>query len=77
MLLEPILITIKKFGLNGLTIGHSSGVPRLLNDEQEKERIQTITHSEPDEVAFIARKNWTIELIRQWGINAFQCHFQS
>jgi len=65
----------RKYGLDGLTMGHSTGAPRLLNDEQEKELIQTITNNTPDEVGFIARKNWTIELIRQWVISSFNVTF--
>ena len=65
----------KKYGLDGLAMGHSTGAPRLLNDKQEKELIQTITNNTPDEVGFITRKNWTIELIRQWVINSFNVTF--
>ena len=65
----------KKYGLAGLAMGHSTGAPRLLNDEQEKELIETITNNTPDEVGFISRKNWTIELIRQWVINTFNVKF--
>ena len=61
----------KKFGLDGLKLGHSTGAPRLLSNEQEKDLIKTITNNTPDEVGFIARKNWTIELIRQWVITNF------
>ena len=65
----------KKLGIDGLTMEHSTGAPRLLNDKQEKELIQTITNNTPDEVGFMARKNWTIELIRQWVINSFNVTF--
>ena len=65
----------KKYGLDGLTLGHSTGAPRLLNTEQEKIIVETITNNTPDEVGFIARKNWTIELIRQWVINTFNITF--
>jgi transposase len=65
----------KKHGLDGLTLGHSTGVPRLLRDEQEKFLVETITNNTPDEVGFIARKNWTIELIRQRVIRTFNVTF--
>lgn len=61
----------KENGLDGLTMGHSTGAPRLLDSEQEKAVVDTITNNTPDEVGFIERKNWTIELIRQWVINTF------
>ena len=65
----------KKYGLDGLILHHSTGAPRLLSDEQEKALVETITNNTPDEVGFIARKNWTIELIRQWVINTFSVTF--
>jgi len=65
----------KKCGLDGLTLGHSTGAPRLLSDEQEKTLVEAITNNTPDEVGFIARKNWTIELIRQWVITTFNVTF--
>ena len=64
-----------KNGLDGLTLGHSTGAPRLLSDEQEKALVEIITNNTPDEVGFIARKNWTIELIRQWVIKTFNVTF--
>lgn len=64
-----------KYGLDGLILGHSTGAPRLLNSEQEKAIVETISNNTPDEVGFIARKNWTIELIRQWVINTFNVTF--
>lgn len=65
----------KKYGLDGLILHHSTGAPRLLSDEQEKTLVETITNNTPDEVGFIARKNWTIKLIRQWVINTFNVTF--
>ncbi|EOR25401.1 transposase (21) [Clostridium sartagoforme AAU1] len=61
----------EKYGLDGLTLGHSTGAPRLLNSEQEKAIVETITNNTPDQVGFADRKNWTIELIRQWVIRTF------
>ena len=65
----------KKYGIDGLILHHSTGAPRLLRDEQEKALVETITNNTPDEVGFISRKNWTIELIRQWVIRAFNVTF--
>ena len=64
-----------KYGLDGLILHHSTGAPRLLSDEQEKTLVETITNNTPDQVGFIARRNWTIELIRQWVINTFNVTF--
>jgi len=64
-----------KYGLDGLIMSHSTGAPRFLSSEQEKTLVETITNKTPDEVGFIARKNWTIELIRQWVINVFNVTF--
>jgi transposase len=58
-------------GLAGLEMKYSTGAPRKLNKEQEKVIIETVTENTPDEVGFECRKNWTIELIRQWVINTF------
>jgi len=65
----------KKYGLDSLILGHSTCDPRLLNTEQEKVIVETNTNNTPDEVGFIARKNWTIELVRQWVINTFNITF--
>lgn len=62
-------------GLDGLVMEHSTGAPRLLSSEQENLLVNTITSKTPDEVGFIARKNWTIELIRQWVINTCNVTF--
>ncbi len=58
-------------GLNGLNIAHGGGIKRKINEEQEKVIVKTITTQTPDEVGFENRKNWTIELIRQWVIKEF------
>ena len=50
---------------------YSTGAPRKLNKEQEQVLLETVTKNTPDEVGFECRKNWTIELIRQWVINTF------
>ncbi|MEG0578169.1 MAG: IS630 family transposase [Bacilli bacterium] len=58
-------------GLAGLDIKKSTGAPRKLNPDQELKLVDVITNNTPDEVGFESRKNWTIELIRQWVINNF------
>jgi transposase len=65
----------KKHGLDGLIMSHSTGAPRFLSSDQEETLVETITTKTPDEVGFVARKNWTIELIRQWVIKAFNVTF--
>ena len=65
---------IKKYktkGLDGLAAKKAPGAPRKLNNEQEQKLISVITNNTPDEVGFECRKNWTIELIRQWVIVNF------
>ena len=57
--------------LDGLNMGHSCGKKRRINTEQEKLLVEIITTKTPDEVGFESRKNWTIELIRQWVIKEF------
>lgn len=58
-------------GLEGLDIKKSTGAPRKLNPDQELQLVDVITNNTPDEVGFEAKKNWTIELIRQWVIKNF------
>ena len=57
--------------LDGLTMKHSSGKKRRINPEQEQLLVNIITTKTPDDVGFESRKNWTIELIRQWVIKEF------
>lgn len=61
----------KEKGIEGLEMKHSSGAKRKLNPNQEEQLIKVITNNTPDQVGFECRKNWTIELIRQWVINEF------
>lgn len=58
-------------GLAGLQMRHSTGAPRKLSKVQEKLIVETVTTKTPDEVGFESRKNWTIEIIRQWIIKSF------
>jgi transposase len=61
----------KANGLTGLEMKHNTGAPRKLSKEQETLLFETITNRTPDEVGFESRKNWTIEIARQWIINTF------
>jgi transposase len=66
-----------KSGLSGLEMKFSPGAKRKLNTEQQNQLVEVIINKTPDEVGFEGRKNWTIELIRQWAINQFDielCH---
>jgi transposase len=66
---HTIGIYINKYnenGVSGLNRHYSSGAPRYLDKEQEKELVNTVTKNTPDEVGFEPRKNWNINIIRQW-----------
>jgi transposase len=56
----------KGHGLEGLVMGKSSGAPRFLNAEQEKNLVEVITTKTPDEVGFPLRKNWDCNIVCQW-----------
>lgn len=61
----------KNEGLEALTSKKSPGAPRKLTIEQEDSIAEVIINNTPDEVGFDSRKNWTIELARQWVISNF------
>lgn len=63
--------TYKEHGIGALTAKKSTGAPRKLSKEQEDIIVDLITNNTPDEVGFDSRKNWTIELVRQWIISNF------
>ncbi|MGL4874235.1 MAG: IS630 family transposase [Clostridium sp.] len=65
---------IKKYkedGLEGLVMHYGTGANRKFNVEQENILVDTVINKTPDEVGFESRKNWTIEIIRQWAIKEF------
>lgn len=69
---------IKKYkneGLGGIEINYSPGAPKKLTDEQEEILVKTITTKTPDETGFIARKNWTAPLIKEWIKNEFSVEY--
>lgn len=78
--LHAVGIYIKNYeskGLSGLEMKHSTGAKRKLNKEQESRIVELVTNNTPEEVGFESRKNWTIEIIRQWVIREFgvaMCH---
>lgn len=77
---HTVSIYIKNYkakGKDGLAMKRSPGAKRKLNPEQEKIIVDVVTNKTPDQAGFECRKNWTIELIRQWVIKAFNvtmCH---
>ena len=77
---HTVSIYIKNYnakGIDGLAMKRSPGAKRKLNPEQEKMIVDVVTNKTPDQVGFECRKNWTIELIRQWVIKEFNvtmCH---
>jgi transposase len=63
----------KSGGIGGLQINHSPGAPVRLTKEQQEKLKQTIVNSIPHDVGFIARHNWTLEIIaafvkREFGL---------
>jgi len=67
--------TYKQNGINGLVMGKSSGAPRKLTNEQEKQLVEVITTKLPDEVGFSSRKNWDSNIIGQWVQNNFNIKY--
>lgn len=61
----------KANGLDGLALEHSTGAPRMLTDEQESKLVEVVTTHTPDEVGFPNRKNWYVDIIRQWVFDNF------
>lgn len=61
----------KAKGLLVLVMKHSTGAPRKLSKDQEYIIVKIVTNKTPDEVGFESRKNWTIEIVRQWVIKTF------
>lgn len=74
--LEPHAVGnyIRNYKLNGLTglkMKHIPGAKRKFSTEQEHKIFEIVTKNTPDEVGFEGRKNWTIEIIRQWASKEF------
>lgn len=67
----------KEKGLVGLKMSYSTGAKRKLNSIQEQVLTDTIINKTPDNLGFESKKNWTIEIVRQWVIREFgieMCH---
>jgi transposase len=63
----------KEKGIEGLVMGVSTGAPRKLAPEQEKELVKMIVDHLPVDLGFPARHNWTLALIvslieREWKV---------
>lgn len=65
----------KQNGVEGLSIGKSTGSPRLLTKEQEEKLYEVITTKTPDEVGFGYRKNWAANIARQWVSENFHVEY--
>lgn len=64
-------------GLKGLTMGKSTGAPRFLTPEQEKQLFEVITTKTPDEVGIPNRKNWDSHIACQWVKNNFGVEYSA
>ena len=72
--LDALAAYIKNYnskGLDGLNIAHGGGASKKINEEQEKIIVETVTTKTPEDVGFESKKNWTIELVKQWVIKEF------
>lgn len=65
----------KNDSVDGLNLKHSTGAPRFLTPEQEKELELTITTKTPDEVGFPNRKNWYINIVQEWVKNTWDIDY--
>lgn len=65
----------KQNGLDGLTMKRSPGAPKLLTSEQEIILTEVITTTTPDQVGFPNRKNWYINIVRQWIMDTFNIEY--
>ena len=61
----------KSNGLDGLVMNTSPGAPRTLTQKQEEQLVEIVTTKTPDQFGYKGRKNWTIELIRDWTNTEF------
>lgn len=65
----------KAGGLQSLVMGKSTGAPRHLTKYQEQELKQIIITKTPDEVGFIAKKNWNTTLLRRLVLKMYGVKF--
>jgi len=66
----------KQRGLDGLIMGKSTGKPKFLTAQQEKNLLEIVTTKTPDEVGFKNRKNWDCKIIAQWILNTYGIQYQ-
>jgi transposase len=64
-------------GLEGLVLGKSTGAPKFLTDEQEKQLFEVITTKTPDQVEIPNRKNWDTNIACQWVKKTFGVEYTS
>lgn len=65
----------KQNGIEGLSIGKSSGLPRFLTKEQEAILFELISTKTPDEVGFGYRKNWNSNIVKKWVKDNFNIEY--
>jgi putative transposase len=58
-------------GVEGLSIGKSTGAPSKLTKEQEERLYECIVTKMPKEVGYAPFVNWTANLARQWVKSEF------
>lgn len=63
------------YGIQGLELQTSSGRPKKLTEEQERQLYQTIVEKTPADVGFPANMNWTAPLVRDWVQKHFQVEY--
>lgn len=62
----------RKGGIEGLSLGHSSGKPRKLSPSQETKLVEIVTTKKPADVHLGSKEHWTLALViryveREWG----------
>lgn len=76
---HPVTVSIyisnyNESGIEGLELGHSTGKPSKLSEEQKAILLKTVSTQVPADVGFTAKYNWTLALIveyvkNEWGIS--------
>jgi transposase len=74
---NPVTVNIyiksyQEKGLDGLTMGVSTGAPEQLTSEQHQQLKQTIVTKLPHEVGFPAKHNWTLALAAAYVKREFE-----
>jgi len=68
---HPVTVSIyisayKEGNIPGLVLGHSTGKPPKLSEEQKAVLLETVSTKVPADVGFTARYNWTLSLAAQF-----------